>query len=71
MTEDKEPVGAIVAVSLIIVFFGGIVGYLVGLTDADEDTRQLLCREFTEKTTDYINCNTKNINEIIVIIKKR
>jgi hypothetical protein len=70
--EDKEAIGFIVFIvfiGLILLGVGYVVGYVCGNDTTVTSTRQTLCREFMKETSDYINCNTKGLNEIIMMIK--
>lgn len=49
-------------------FFG--IGWFTGNDVTVKRIRQTLCREFMKETPDYINCNTKGLDEIIKIIKE-
>ena len=69
--EDIKMGGCIVFVGLL--FFG--IGYGAGFVNGNDttvtSTKQILCREFIKETSDYINCNTKGLNEIIKIIQEQ
>lgn len=47
------------------------IGWCTGNDVTVKSTRQTLCREFMKETSDYINCNTKGLNEIIKMIKEK
>lgn len=64
---------------VLLVFFGlfllgfGIgfgLGFCCGNDNAVTSTRQTLCREFIKETSDYINCNTKGLDNIVKMIRK-
>ena len=69
--EDKEVIGFIVFIGLILLGIGYGVGWIYGNDRTATETRQTLCREFMKETPDYINCNTKGLDEIIKIIKEQ
>lgn len=69
--EDIEMVGCIVFVGLLFFGIGYGAGFVCGKNTTSPDTRQILCREFMKETSDYINCNTKGLDEIIKIIKEQ
>lgn len=69
--EDKEVIGFIIFVGLILLGVGYGVGFVWGADGTATETRQTLCREFMKKTPDYINCNTKGLDEIIKMIKEQ
>lgn len=48
-------------------FFG--IGWCIGNDVTVKSTRQTLCREFITETNNYINCNTKSLDEVIKLIK--
>jgi hypothetical protein len=50
-------------------FFG--IGWCTGNDVTVKDTRQTLCREFIKETNNYINCNTKGLDEVIKMIKNK
>lgn len=64
---------------VLLVFFGlfllgfGIgfgLGFCYGNDNAVTSTRQTFCREFIKETSDYINCNTKGVDDIVKMIKE-
>lgn len=69
MTDaDKEIIGFIVFIGLILLG----VGYKAGWSNGhDTAIRETLCREFMKETPDYINCNTKGLDEVIKLIKEQ
>ena len=69
--EDKEVIGFIVFIGLVLLGVGYGVGFVYGNDTTVTFTRQTLCREFIKETSDYINCNTKGLNEIIKMIKEK
>ena len=69
--EDKEVVGFIIFIGLILLGVGYGVGYVCGNDTTVTSTRQNLCREFMKETSDYISCNTKGLDEIIKMIKDK
>lgn len=68
---DKEVIGFIVFIGLILLGVGYGVGFVYGNDTTVTSTRQTLCREFMKETPDYINCNTKGLDGIIKMIKER
>ena len=68
--EDKEVIGFIIFIGLILLGVGYGVGYVCGNDTTVTSTRQTLCRGFMKETSDYINCNTKGLDEIIKMIKE-
>lgn len=68
--EDKEVIGFIVFIGLILLGVGYGVGFVCGNDTTVASTRQTLCREFMKETPNYINCNTKGLDEIIKMIKE-
>ena len=72
MTDaDKEIIGLIVFIGLISLSVGYGVGWVCGNDTTITETRQTLCREFMKETPDYINCNTKGLDEVIKLIKEQ
>lgn len=69
--EDKEVIGFIVFIGLILLGVGYGVGFVYGNDTTVTSTRQTLCREFMTETNNYINCNTKGLDEIIKMIKEQ
>ena len=69
--EDKEVIGFIVFIGLILLGVGYGVGFVYGNDTTVTSTRQTLCREFMKETSDYINCNTKGLDRIIKMIKEK
>lgn len=47
------------------------IGWCTGHDTTVKSTRQTICREFIKETPDYINCNTKGLDEIIKMIKEQ
>jgi hypothetical protein len=47
------------------------IGWCTGNDVTVKSTRQTLCREFMKETPDYINCNTKNLDNVINMIKEQ
>lgn len=68
--EDKEVIGFIIFMGLILLGIGYEAGFVYGHDTTITSTRQTLCREFMKETPDYINCNTKRLDEIIKMIKE-
>lgn len=68
--EDKEVIGFIVFIGLVLLGVGYGVGFVYGNDTTVTSTRQTLCREFMKETSDYINCNTKGLDDIIKMIRK-
>ena len=52
-----------------IAVFG--IGWCTGNDATIKSTRQTICREFIKETPNYINCNTKGLDEIIKMIKEQ
>ena len=46
------------------------IGWCTGHDVAVKSTRQTLCREFIKETSNYINCNSKNLDNVIKLIIK-
>ena len=64
----NEESGAIIGFLLILAFvcgFGFFIGFLIGTENSQSSIRQSLCKQICTATNDYINCNTKSLNEII------
>lgn len=69
-----KDVGFVVFVVFILLIFFGIgygAGWVCGNETTITETKQTLCREFMKETNNYINCNTKELNEIIKLIKEQ
>lgn len=47
------------------------IGWCTGNDATVKSTRQTICREFMKETNNYINCNTKGLNEVIKMIKEQ
>ena len=47
------------------------IGWCTGNDVTVKSTRQTLCREFIKETPDYINCNAKNLDNVIKMIKEQ
>lgn len=72
MTDaDKEILGFIVFIGLILLGVGYGIGWVYGNDTTITSTRQTLCREFMKETPDYLNCNTKALDEVIKLIKEQ
>lgn len=70
MSDDESKIFWIFAIPLSwFAVFG--IGWCTGNDVTVKSTRQTLCREFMKKTPDYINCNTKGLDEIIKMIKEQ
>ena len=69
--EDKEVIGFIIFIGLILLGVGYGVGFVYGNDTTVTSTRQTLCREFIKETPNYINCNTRGLDEIIKMIKEQ
>jgi len=70
MSDDESKIFWIFAIPLSwFAVFG--IGWCTGNDVTVKSTRQTLCREFMKETPDYINCNTKGLNEIIKKIKEQ
>lgn len=68
--EDKEVIGFIIFIGLILLGVGYGAGFVYGNDTTVTSTRQTICREFMKETPDYINCNTKGLDGIIKMIKE-
>ena len=68
MSDEECKVFWIIIIPLTWVAVFGI-GWCTGNDATVKSTRQTLCREFIKETPDYINCNTKNLDNVIKIIK--
>lgn len=69
MSDDESKIFWIFAIPLSwFAVFG--IGWCTGNDVTVKSTRQTLCREFMKETPDYINCNTKGLDEIIKMIKE-
>lgn len=68
--EEKEVIGFIIFIGLLLFGAGFFIGFVCGNDTTVTSTRQTLCREFMEETSDYINCNTKGLDGIIKMIKE-
>lgn len=47
------------------------IGWCVGNDVTVKSIRQILCREFIKETPNHINCNTKNLDNVVKIIKEQ
>ena len=47
------------------------IGWCVGNDVTVKSTRQTLCREFIKETSNYIKCNTINLDNVVKIIKEQ
>lgn len=70
MSDEESKVFWIFIIPLTWVSFFGI-GWCTGNDVTVKNTRQTLCREFIKETNNYINCNTKGLNDIIKMIKEQ
>ena len=68
--ETKEVIGFIIFIGLLLLGVGYGVGFVCGNDTTVTSARQTLCREFMKETSDYINCNTKGLDDIIKMIKE-
>lgn len=69
--ETKEVIGFIIFIGLLLLGVGYGIGFVCGNDTTVTSTRQTLCREFMKETSDYINCNTKGLDDIIKMIKEQ
>lgn len=70
MSDDESKIFWIFVIPLSwFAVFG--IGWCTGNDVTVKSTRQTLCREFMKETSDYINCNTKNLDNVIKIIKEK
>lgn len=69
--EDKAVIRLIVFIGLILLGVVYCIGWVCGNDETITETRQTLCREFMKETPDYINCNTKGLDEIIKMIQEQ
>lgn len=67
---DAEKVGLVFIIIIALFAFYGI-GWCTGCDVTQKDLRYSLCKTLMVKTVDYINCNTKNIDEILQILDSK
>jgi len=65
MNEDSGAITCFLFVTVFFLVFGFIIGFFVGTENSQSSIRQSLCKQICTATNDYINCNTKGLNEII------
>ena len=73
MNEETIGCSTIICSVIILVIFGFIcfgAGFIIGTDNITKDTNQKLCKEFTKTPSEYINCNAKDIDTIVKIIKE-
>lgn len=68
--EDIGVIGFVIFIGLILLGIGYGAGWVYGNDITITETRQTLCKEFMKETPEYISCNTKELNEIIKMIKE-
>ena len=70
MNEEIETFFALIFIVLIIIVFGFALGRSVKNEKFTSKINQKICRQLYAKDTNkYINCNTKDIDENIKLIK--
>ena len=67
---DEETIGCSAIILVVCSFFCFGAGFIIGTDNITKQTKQKLCKEFTKTPSEYINCNTKDIDTIVKIIKE-
>lgn len=67
---DDEIVGFILFIGFILLGLGFGIGFICGNNGIVATTRQTLCGEFMKETSDYINCNTEGLEDVVKMIKE-
>lgn len=71
MNEESSAIIGFLLILALVCGFGFFIGILVGTENSQSSIRQSLCKQICTATNDYINCNTKGLNEIIKRIDSR
>lgn len=67
---DEETISCFMILLVICGFCCFGAGFIIGTNNITKDTNQKLCKEFTKTPSEYINCNAKDIDIIVKIIKE-
>lgn len=70
MNEEAGTVLGLVFIITIIVGLGFVLGRVIKTGDTTRAINQKICKQlYQQNTNKYINCNTKDIDENITLIK--